>query len=128
MQRWSNRVVEEANLFNPAFCATLLAKAIDEFAKKAHQPLPFALSFLVLPVVVAAPGSAHRSALRLASFGRYLRCALGCRNPLRTLLFDAHRLFDRARVPRVASLRPPAENPMPARMLITMPMSRPSDD
>ena len=69
MQRWSNRVVEEANLFNPAFCATLLAKAIDEFAKKAHQPLPFALSFLVLPVVLhrgtrgALPGTTVTSLL-----------------------------------------------------------------
>jgi hypothetical protein len=52
MQQWSKRAVEEANLFNPAFCATLLAKAADEFRKKANRPLPFALAFLVLPVVL----------------------------------------------------------------------------
>ena len=52
MQIWSKRAVEEANLFNPAFCATLLAKAADEFAKKAGRPFPFALAFLVLPVVL----------------------------------------------------------------------------
>jgi hypothetical protein len=52
MQPWPNRVVEEANLFNPAFCTTLLAKATDEFVKKAHRPLPFALTFLVLPIVL----------------------------------------------------------------------------
>jgi hypothetical protein len=69
MQPWSNRVVEEANLFNPAFCATLLAKTADEFAKKARQPLPFALAFLVLPVVLhrgtrmALPGSTITSLL-----------------------------------------------------------------
>ncbi len=52
MQVWSKRVVEEANLFNPAFCAVLLAKAAEEFTKKTQQPLPFAVAFLVLPVVL----------------------------------------------------------------------------
>jgi hypothetical protein len=52
MQPWAKRVIEEANLFNPAFCATLLAKATDEFIKKAQRPLPFALSFLLLPIVL----------------------------------------------------------------------------
>jgi hypothetical protein len=69
MQPWSNRVVEEANLFNPAFCATLLAKTADEFSKKANRPLPFALAFLVLPIVLhrgtrlALPGSTITSLL-----------------------------------------------------------------
>jgi hypothetical protein len=53
MQAWSKRVIEEANLFNPAFCAVLLAKASEEFTKKKNQqPFPFALAFLVLPVVL----------------------------------------------------------------------------
>jgi hypothetical protein len=60
MQPWSTRVVEEANLFNPAFCATLLAKATEEFVKRAHRPVPFALAFLVLPIVLH---QATRSAL-----------------------------------------------------------------
>lgn len=69
METWSNRVVEEANLFNPAFCATLLAKSAEEFTKKRQQPLPFALAFLVLPVVLhrgtrsALPGSTVTSLL-----------------------------------------------------------------
>jgi len=69
MQAWSKRVVEEANLFNPAFCAALLAKTAEEFTKKAQQPLPFALAFLVLPVVLhrgtreALPGSTITSLL-----------------------------------------------------------------
>ncbi len=69
MQPWSTRVVEEANLFNPAFCATVLAKTADEFVKKAHRPLPFALAFLVLPVVLhrgtrmGLPGSTVTSLL-----------------------------------------------------------------
>jgi hypothetical protein len=52
MQAWQQRVVEEANLFNPAFCAVLLAKAAEEYTKKTEQPLPFPLAFLVLPVVL----------------------------------------------------------------------------
>lgn len=52
MQSWSMRVLEEANLFNPAFSATLLATAADEFAKKSQRPLPFTLIFLVLPIVL----------------------------------------------------------------------------
>ena len=69
MQVWSNRVVEEGNLFNPAFCAVLLAKATEEFTKKTQQPFPFALAFLVLPVVLhrgtraALPGSTVTSLL-----------------------------------------------------------------
>jgi Family of unknown function (DUF6521) len=69
MEPWSKRVVEEANLFNPAFCGTLLAKAGDEFAKRAGRPFPFALAFLVLPVVLhrgtreALPGSTITSLL-----------------------------------------------------------------
>jgi len=56
-------VVEEANLFNPAFGAVLLAKAADEFTRKTHRQFPFALAFLVLPIVLhrgtrsALPGS-----------------------------------------------------------------------
>lgn len=49
---WTSRVVEEANLFNPAYCATLLAVVTKEYAKKTECPLPFALAFLVLPIVL----------------------------------------------------------------------------
>jgi hypothetical protein len=46
---------------------------------------------------IAAPWSTNRSALGLTGFRCGVRCALGCRNLLRTLLFNAHRLFDRFR-------------------------------
>jgi len=52
MQPWENRVVEEANLFNPAFCVALLARTTQEYGRKGGQPFPFALSFLVLPIVL----------------------------------------------------------------------------
>jgi hypothetical protein len=69
MQVWSRRAVEEANLFNPAFGAVLLAKAAEEFAKKSQRPFSFALGFLVLPIVLhqgtrsALPGSTITSLL-----------------------------------------------------------------
>lgn len=53
VQPWAERAVEEANLFNPAFCAALVCKAVGDYTKKAAgRPMPFALAFLVLPVVL----------------------------------------------------------------------------
>ena len=52
MRPWPERVIEEARLFNPAFGAVLLAEAADNFSKKAKHPLPFAVAFLVLPIVL----------------------------------------------------------------------------
>ena len=69
MQPWPRRAVEEANLFNPAFCAALLAKATGDHLKKVGRSLPFALSFLVLPIVLhrgtrlSLPGSTITSLL-----------------------------------------------------------------
>jgi Family of unknown function (DUF6521) len=69
MQPWTNRVIEEANLFNPAFCATLIAKAADEYQKKVQSPLPFPIAFLLLPITLhrgtrdALPGSTITSLL-----------------------------------------------------------------
>ena len=51
-RKWTSRVVEEANLFNPAYCATLLAVASKDYAKKTERPLPFALALLILPIVL----------------------------------------------------------------------------
>jgi hypothetical protein len=52
MEPWSARAIEEANLFNPAFCAMLLAKTCKEYTKKTQEPLPFPLAFVVLPIVL----------------------------------------------------------------------------
>jgi hypothetical protein len=49
---WHQRAVEEANLLNPAFCATLLTKTTEEYIKKNDRAMPFALSFLLLPVIL----------------------------------------------------------------------------
>ena len=69
MQAWPQRAIEEANLFNPAFCSMLLAQTTDDFIKKAGRPAPFSLAFLVLPIVLhpktrtALPGSTITSLL-----------------------------------------------------------------
>lgn len=52
MRNWSERVVEEANLLNPAFGAVLLAEAAAHYDDKARRGLPFALVFLILPIVL----------------------------------------------------------------------------
>ena len=52
MEAWSERTIEEANLFNPAFCAMLIAKTCKDYMKKTQEPLAFSLAFLVLPIVL----------------------------------------------------------------------------
>ena len=52
MQPWSNRVVEEANLFNPAFCAVVITQTCDDYVKKTRHSMPFALTFLSLPIIL----------------------------------------------------------------------------
>ncbi len=52
MRKWSDRVVKEANLLNLAFGAVLLAETVAHYDNKAHQGLPFALAFLVLPIIL----------------------------------------------------------------------------
>lgn len=48
MIAWHERSREVAALLNPAFCSTLLLQTVEEYG----QPMPFALSFLVLPIVL----------------------------------------------------------------------------
>ncbi|MBV8921791.1 three component ABC system middle component [Bradyrhizobium sp.] len=48
---WASRPAEQANLFNPAFMAALSCRMVQDYTKKARQPMPFALVFL-LPAVV----------------------------------------------------------------------------
>ena len=47
---WSTRSFEERNLFNPAFCALILAAAIREYERVAGKPMPYSLTLLVLPL------------------------------------------------------------------------------
>ena len=50
MKDWSSRPFEERNLFNPAFCAVVLAAAIREYERVSGKPMPYSLTLLVLPM------------------------------------------------------------------------------
>lgn len=49
---WSERPLEQARLLNPAFVGTLLWSCARAYTATADQPQPYALSFLVAPVVL----------------------------------------------------------------------------
>jgi hypothetical protein len=52
MSQWAIRPVEERALLNPSFCSCLLWYASVGHESTAHAPLPFDISFLVLPIVL----------------------------------------------------------------------------
>lgn len=54
-QPWSERPEEEANLLNPAFCSLLIRSTARDYRSATKTSLPFALSFLILPVVLHKP-------------------------------------------------------------------------
>jgi len=52
MKPWTERTREEAHLLNPSFCCVALSSACAGFSIPNNQPLPFALAFMVLPIVL----------------------------------------------------------------------------
>ena len=52
MKPWNERTREEAHLLNPAFCCVTITSACSGYSESHDQPLPFALAFLVLPVIL----------------------------------------------------------------------------
>ena len=50
MEPWNKRPFEYRRLFNPAFCAVLLLKAMNAYKKESGEGMPFSLSFLILPL------------------------------------------------------------------------------
>lgn len=52
MLSWNERPFEIAYLLNPAFCGLLLRETVHSFADERKQGLPYALSFLILPIVL----------------------------------------------------------------------------
>ncbi len=52
MKKWEHRPIEEANLFNPAFCGELLRRAIANYNATSQSEFPYPLSFLVLPIIL----------------------------------------------------------------------------
>ena len=55
MRPWADRVKEEAYLLNPAFSAINLTAALSGYESTATTGMPFAMSFMVLPVVLHRP-------------------------------------------------------------------------
>lgn len=52
MKPWIERTREEAHLLNPPFCCVALTSTSAGFSEASGQPLPFALAFMVLPIVL----------------------------------------------------------------------------
>ena len=55
MLSWTSRPTEVAHLLNPAFCSVLLHEAVSGYEQELETGMPFALSFLVLPLVLHKP-------------------------------------------------------------------------
>ncbi len=52
MKPWTERTREEAHLLNPAFCCVTITSACAGYGESSDQPLPFALAFIVLPIIL----------------------------------------------------------------------------
>jgi hypothetical protein len=50
MKTWDQRPFEIRNLFNPAFCAVVLLRALRGFEEEDISGMPFSLALLVLPL------------------------------------------------------------------------------
>jgi hypothetical protein len=49
---WHERPVEVTNLLNPAFCGEVIYRCAAAHWDEANTPLPYSLSFLILPLVL----------------------------------------------------------------------------
>lgn len=52
MNSWNERPFEIAYLLNPAFCSLLIREAVHSFADEEQHGLPYALAFLILPIIL----------------------------------------------------------------------------
>lgn len=50
MKPWIDRPFEARNLFNPAFCAVVLLRALKAYEAEDSEGMPFSLAVLVLPL------------------------------------------------------------------------------
>lgn len=55
MLPWNERPFEIAYLLNPAFCGLLVRETAHFFTEERQHGLPYALSFLILPIVLHQP-------------------------------------------------------------------------
>lgn len=54
MKAWIDRPFETRNLFNPAFCAVALLRAMKAYELEDDEGMPFSLAVLVLPLCLHA--------------------------------------------------------------------------
>ena len=54
MKAWIDRPFETRNLFNPAFCAVVLLRALKAYEAEDEEGMPFSLAILVLPLCLHA--------------------------------------------------------------------------
>ena len=52
MNPFESRPIEVANLLNPAFCGEILLRAVTQYRTTSGRAFPYALAFLVLPIVL----------------------------------------------------------------------------
>ncbi|MEP6756324.1 MAG: three component ABC system middle component [Chthonomonadales bacterium] len=52
MTNWVDRPREVKYLLNPAFCAAILASCVLGYRTRKNEPMPLALAFLCLPIVL----------------------------------------------------------------------------
>jgi hypothetical protein len=55
MKTWTQRPIEHRTLLNPAFLAAIVTDAATGHDTESGRPLPFALAFLTVPVVLHEP-------------------------------------------------------------------------
>ncbi len=52
---WTERPIEEARIFNPAFCAELIGRTVGEYHQTRQTTLNLVAAFLVLPLTLHGP-------------------------------------------------------------------------
>ena len=52
---WTQRPIEHRTLLNPAFLAVIVTEAAFGYEGESSRPLPFALAFLTVPIVLHEP-------------------------------------------------------------------------
>jgi hypothetical protein len=73
MKTWNKRSDIEASLFNPAFCGELILHAVESYNKTAKQGgFPYAMAYLILPMLMSAEVSNLLPSSRRTSFISWL--------------------------------------------------------
>ncbi|TPE42166.1 three component ABC system middle component [Pontibacter mangrovi] len=67
LRAWQDRSVITANLLNPAFCGEVLRRTIESYNLKSSNKFPFALAYLILPLVLHK-GTREKMPLRSTTY------------------------------------------------------------